>query len=33
MVRDGNVASLVGARKELGSLRIKVDGEMKDCIS
>jgi hypothetical protein len=33
MVRDGDVTSLAEVRKKLDSLRIKVDGEMEDCIS
>jgi hypothetical protein len=32
VVRDGDVASLAGARKDFGSLRVKVDGETKDSI-
>ena len=33
MVRDCDIASLAGARKELSSCRIKVDGKVEDHIS
>ena len=33
MVRDYDIASLVGVMKELSGYQIKVDGEVKDCIS